>query len=165
MLEHSVIGIYRTLGEAEAAVHSLRDAGVPVARELGDHRLHGFAAACDVAKPAAAAGLWLGAIFGTFVGAAFFWVPAFGPLVVAGSLASAMIGGFEGAIAAAAVTGALGWLGGFGVSEHNIHKYEEALKNGKLLVIANSSELVANTARQILMRTDAEQVDSHAPTA
>ena len=43
--------------------------------------------------------------------------PALGPLIVAGSLASALLGGLEGAVAGAALTGTLGWLTTLGISK------------------------------------------------
>jgi hypothetical protein len=172
MSEHSVVGIYKTLGEAETAVRSLNEGGFPiqkvsiVAQHLeDDRRVHGFVTSCDVAKPAAATGAWVGGIFGILIGAAFLWVPGVGPLVVAGSLASMLLGGAEGAIAGAALTGVLGWLVGLGVSKQKILKYEEAIKAGKYLVIAHGPADVVGKAREILTGSNAEQLDVHAPVA
>ena len=106
MVESSVVGVYKTLSEAEAAVRSLGDGGFPIqkvsiiAQHLeDDRRIHGYVTACDVARSSATTGAWVGGIFGLLVGAAFLWVPGVGPLVVAGSLASMLLGGIEGAVA------------------------------------------------------------------
>ena len=82
--------------------------------------------------------MWAGGIFGVLVGAAFIWVPGFGPLIVAGSLGSMLIGGVEGAMAGAVVTGVLGWLVGLGIAREYVGKYEEAVKAGKYLIIAHA---------------------------
>ena len=170
MAEHSVVGIYKTLGEAEAAVRSLGEGGFPIqkvsiiAQHLeDDRRVHGYVTACDVAKSSATMGAWVGGIFGMLVGAAFLWVPGVGPLVVAGSLSSMLLGGVEGAVAGAAVTGVLGWLVGLGISKEKILKYEEAVKAGKFLVIAHGPADAVQKARAILAGSKAEQLDLHAP--
>jgi len=169
MLEHSVVGIYKTLAEAEAAAKALRDSGFPikkisiVARNLEDHRsLHGFALACDEAKPAAVTGLWLGGIFGILMaGAAFFWLPEFGPVVVAGSVAESLLCWFEGAVGGATIFAMLGLLIGLADSRKAIQKYEAALKAGKLLVIARGSGEEIENASQILTDSDAQDVERH----
>lgn len=169
-MEHSVVGVYKTLGKAEAAVRSLGDGGFPIqkvsiiAQHLeDDRRVHGYVTACDMAKSAATTGAWLGGIFGLLVGAAFLWVPGVGPLVVVGSLASILLGGIEGAVAGAAATGVLGWLVGLGISKEKILKYEEAVKAGKFLVIAHGPAEGVKKAREILTGSKPDQLDVHTP--
>jgi hypothetical protein len=168
MAEHSVVGVYKSLAEAEDAVRSLADGGFPiqqvsiVARNLqDDRRVHGFVTSCDVAKSAATTGAWVGGIFGLLVGAAFLWVPGVGPLVVVGSLAGVLLGGVEGAVAGAAVTGVLGWLFSLGISREKILKYEEAVKAGKYLVIAHGTADEVEWAHKILTDSAADQLDMH----
>ena len=169
MLEHSVVGIYKTVGEAQAAVISLTKSGFPVkkislvARHLDDKRsIHGFAMACDEAKPAAVTGLWLGGIFGIcLAGAGFFWVPEFGPLVVAGSVAEALICWLEGSVGGGTILGVLGLLVGLADSRKIMWKYEAALRDGKFLVIARGSMDQLDKARDILSGSQAEEIDLH----
>jgi hypothetical protein len=168
--EHSVVGVYETLGEAENAVRSLGDGGFPIqqvsiiAQHLeDDRRVHGYVTSCDVAKSSAATGAWVGGIFGLLVGAAFLWVPGVGPLVVAGSLAAVLLGGAEGAVAGAAASGLLGWLIGLGISREKILKYEEAVRAGKYLVVAHGTPEAVTTAQEILTGSPAEHLDQHAP--
>ena len=94
-----------------------------------EREVHGYVTAGDVAKgrgPAPGLG-WAG-FFGLLFGAAFLWVPGFGPLLVAGPLSAALLGGVEGALAGAAGGGLLGALFGWGVSRQHILKYEERVK-------------------------------------
>lgn len=170
MAEHSVVGVYKTLGEAEEAVRSLGDGGFPIeqvsiiAQHLkDDRRVHGYVTSCDVAKSAATTGAWVGGVFGLLAGAAFLWVPGVGPLVVAGSLAAVLLGGVEGAVVGAATTGLLGWLVGLGISREKILKYEQAVRAGKFLVVAHGTAEAVMYARELLTGSPAEHLDHHTP--
>lgn len=96
------------------------------------------------------------------MGAAFIWIPGFGPLLVAGPLAAALLGAIEGAAVGAAGGGLLGALVGWGVSKEHILKYEEKLKGGKYLVIAHGSADEVAKARNILQGTGADELNVHA---
>lgn len=172
MNDNCVVGIYPTLSEAEAAVRSLSERGFPIekvsilAANMTDHeRVHGYITPGDVSRWSATAGAWAGGIFGLLLGAAFIWVPGFGPLIVAGPLSAALMGGVEGAVVGAAVTGALGWLVGLGISLEHVHKYEAAIKAGKFLVLVHAPSDEARLAHEILSTSNAEHLDVHGPTA
>jgi hypothetical protein len=166
--ESSVVAVYAHIDQAEEAVRQLGVGGFPIqhvsiiAQNLGtEKKVHGFVTSCDVAKSSARTGAWVGGIFGLLVGAAFFWVPGVGPLIVAGSLGSAMLGGIEGAVAGAAVAGVFGWLASLGISKQHILKYEEYVKAGKYLVIAHGTPDDAKKAQQILAKTGAAELTAH----
>ena len=118
-----------------------------------------------MAKSSARTGAWVGGIFGLLAGAAFLWVPGVGPLIVAGSLASALLGGLEGAVAGAATTGVLGWLFSLGIGKEHILKYEESVKAGKYLVIAHGSADDVTKAKQILAGTNPAELNVHGQAA
>jgi len=167
---NSVVAVYPHMDQAEGAVQLLQRGGFPIehvsiiARDLGTgNKVHGFVTSCDVAKAAAGRGAWLGGIFGLLVGAAFIWVPGVGPLVVVGSLTSALLGGLEGAVAGAALSGLLGWLTSLGISQDQIQKYEESVKAGKYLVIAQGQEPEVSKARSILGATAPVELNAHGP--
>jgi hypothetical protein len=167
--ESSAVAIYPHIDQAEEAVQQLGRGGFPVqhvsilAKDLGtEKKVHGFVTSCDVAKSSARTGAWVGGIFGLLVGAAFLWVPGVGSLIVAGSLASAMLGGVEGAVAGAAVSGVLGWLASIGISKEHILKYEESVKAGKYLVIAHGSAEEVQKAKKILEGSKPAELNVHA---
>lgn len=171
-MTNSVVGIFNSLGDAEDAVDSLGEGHFPirqvsvVAQDLSTERqVHGYITTGDIAKTGASAGAWMGGLFGVLLGAAFIWVPGFGPLVVAGPLAASLIGGVEGAIAGAAGGGLLGVLFGWGISKEHILKYEEIVKGGKYLVIANGTEEQVRQAHAILDKTQSETVNLHVENA
>jgi len=168
MAQQSVVAVYANMSQAELAVEALDKGGFPiqqvsiVAQNLeSEKRVHGYVTAGDTSKAGAQAGAWLGGIFGLLVGAAFIWVPGVGPLVVAGPLAAALLGGFEGAVGGAALGGLLGGIAGWGVSKEHILKYEEVVKGGKYLVAAHGNTDEVAKAVAIIKTTGADDVAVH----
>ena len=169
MTEQSIVAVYPSMTQAEDAVRRLEAGGFPlgqvsiVARDLESEReIQGYVTAGDVARQGAGAGAWVGGIFGLLVGAAFIWVPGFGPLLVAGPLAAALLGGLEGAAFGAAGGGLLGALAGWGIAREHSLKYEETLRAGKYLVIARDGAAEVGRASAILEATGAESLRAHA---
>jgi len=157
MTNQSVIHMYHKLADAEDAVKHLIDQNFPanqisiVSQNLEtEKQVHGYINAVDIAKSSTGAGAWMGGLFGLLIGAAFIWVPGIGPLIVAGPFAAALLGSMEGIAVGAASGGLLGALVGWGVSKEHILKYEEVIKSGDYLVIANGDEAQVTLARNIL---------------
>jgi hypothetical protein len=88
-------------------------------------------------------------------------VPGVGPLVVAGSLTSALLGGLEGAAAGAAFSGVLGWLSALGISKQHILKYEQHVKAGRYVVIAHGAPEEVKKAQGILGKTQPAELNVH----
>ncbi|MDW8402974.1 general stress protein [Chloroflexus sp.] len=168
----SIVGVYPTMEAAEAAIHTLSEAKFPIdhvsviAQNLqSEKQVHGFVTTSDVAKSGASVGAWTGGVFGLLLGAAFLWVPGFGPLIVAGPLSAALLGGLEGALAGAAGGGLLGALVGWGISKEHILKYEEAIKAGQyVLVVHGNAEEIAR-ARELLETSNVGVITQHGATA
>jgi hypothetical protein len=168
MAQQSIVGVYDTLSQAEDAVRTLNRAGFPIqqvsilARDLTSERqVNGFLTAGDVATQGVSTGAWLGGLFGLLVGAAFIWVPGFGPLIVAGPLAAAIVGGIEGAVAGAAGGGLLGALIGWGVSRDHVLKYEERLRGGQYLLVAHGTDSQVAQAGEILRALPSVEIQQH----
>jgi hypothetical protein len=166
--ENTTIGVFGSMSAAENALRVLDESGFPlenvsiVGQNLeSEKQVHGFITIGDVAKGGAGTGAWMGGLFGILIGAAFVWVPGFGPLMIAGPLAAALLGGVEGVVAGAAGGGALGALVGWGVSKQHILKYEEYIKGGKYLVVINGSQEEIEKAKGILSKISSEAVTSH----
>ncbi|MBW4054323.1 MAG: DUF1269 domain-containing protein [Proteobacteria bacterium] len=172
MADQSVVGIYTSMETVEGAVRTLDQGGFPitqvsiVAQNMeNEKKIHGFMTTGDIAKTGAGTGAWFGGIFGLLIGAAFLWIPAVGPLLVAGPLAAALIGGMEGLLFGAASGGLMGVLMGWGVSKKHIIKYEEHLKSGKYLLIAHGSADEVARARNILGSSGSEELNIHSDSA
>jgi hypothetical protein len=153
---------------ADAAVRKLVEGGFPatqvsvLAQNLqSEKQVHGFITTGDVAKVGAGTGAWVGGLFGLLTGVALVFVPAVGPLLVAGPFAASLLGGVEGAIAGAGAGGLLGALAGLGVSRQHIVKYEDQLKAGKFLVLAQGSAADVARAESILQATAPAELTAH----
>jgi hypothetical protein len=137
----TVIAAYPDHASAEDAVRRLQKEGVPMQNvsiigkdfQTVEQPL-GFVTTGSVAKDGARVGAWTGGVFGLLVGAAFLILPGLGPVVIAGPLAAALLGGVEGALAGAALGGLTGALVGLGVSKDKAIRYESQVKAGKFLV-------------------------------
>ncbi len=99
------------------------------------------------------------------MGAAVIWVPGVGVLIVAGLLATALMGGLEGAVAGAALSGMLGWLTSLGISKQHILKYEESVKAGKSMVVAHGTVDEVAKAHAILAATSPAALNLHGQSA
>jgi hypothetical protein len=166
--DQSVVGTFDTMAQAEGAVRKLGEGGFAIdqvsilARDLSSEReVRGYVTAGDMARDGAAAGAWIGGVFGLLAGAALIWVPGFGPLLVAGPLAASLLGGVEGAAIGAAGLGLLGGLAGWGVSREHILKYQELVKAGKFLVVAHGDHVNVARAEEIMKGTGALELTHH----
>lgn len=105
----------------------------------------------------AAKGAGIGGLLGLLLGAPILAIPGVGAVLVAGpigvGLAGAVVGGFLGAMA------------GWGVHEDHLEQYEEKVRQGALLVVANGDPQQVAEAQRVLRDTNAEDVDLHAKTS
>jgi hypothetical protein len=168
MSQQSIAGIYNSMHAAEEALARLDERHFPLekvsilAQNLeSEKQVHGYVTMGDVAANSALTGAWVGGLFGVLVGAAFIWVPGFGPLLVAGPFAAALLGGLEGAAFGAAGAGLLGALVGWGVSKKHVLKYEESLRGGKYMLIIHGTPEEIERAKAILSETDAAELNIH----
>ena len=89
-------------------------------------------------------------------------IPGLGPFIAAGpimaALAGSAVGGATGMI--------VGALVGFGIPEYEAKKYEDGLKQGKILICveARDSKQVEN-AKEILKREGAESISTSSEKA
>ena len=159
-----VIGVYDTLDEAQQAVEDLREHGVSledvsiVGQGLqSETRIHGFVTTGDMAREGAGAGGLFGGLLGLLSGAAFLFVPGFGPLAVLGPLAATLAGAGEGALAG----GVIGAIFGKFVEKQHIPKYEQQVRAGKYLVVARRDANHPERAEEGMTSSAASEVSSH----
>jgi hypothetical protein len=106
-------------------------------------------------------GAFWGWIWGCLFGSAFFVIPGIGPLIVAGPLVVWIIGALESAVVVGGVSALGAGLLSFGIPKDSILQYETALKTDKFLLIANGSEEEIIHAKDILSRTESENLEHH----
>ncbi|MBV9144182.1 MAG: hypothetical protein JO115_25220 [Pseudonocardiales bacterium] len=142
-LTGAVVGVYESMKDAEAAVRTLLEQGVPaeqvsiVGQDLhSETEVHGFVTTGDVAKMGAKSGAWVGGLFGVLSGAALLFVPGVGALVVLGPLAAGALAAAEGAAAG----GGLGAVLGHFIAKKHVPKYSRHLEAGNYLVLRHQPQ-------------------------
>jgi hypothetical protein len=168
----TVIATYPDHAAAEDAVRRLQQEGIPMQHlsiigkdfQAVDKPL-GFITSGDVAQSGAKVGAWTGGLFGLLVGAAFLILPGIGPVVIAGPLAAALLGGFEGALAGAAFGGLTRALVGPGVSKDQAIRYESQVKAGKFLVTLQGDRPQIQRAKSLFTSGQAETTEVVQPHA
>jgi uncharacterized membrane protein len=171
-LSSSIVAVYPDHASAEEAVKILEGAGFSLkhisimGRDFqATETPIGFVTTGDIASQGATTGAWAGGIFGLLMGAAFLILPGVGPVIVAGPLSAALLGGIEGAIAGAAIGGLSGALVGLGVSKEHALKYETELKAGKFVVTLHGTHDEIIRAQSLLQGGQAETAEIYHPLA
>lgn len=138
----TVIGVFATRSEAEAALRDLRAAGFQddkiglVARNASGQLVDEGGE--TYADEGAVAGLVAGAGVGTLVGLGVLAgvIPVVGPAIVAGTLGTIL----TNAVGGAAVLGIAGALIGWGIPEDDAKYYEAEVKAGRFLVTVDAGD-------------------------
>jgi hypothetical protein len=166
----TVIATYPDHGSAEDAVRRLQNDGIPmqnlsiIGKDFRSvEQPVSFITTGVVVKGGVKIGAWSGGLFGLLVGAAFLILPGVGPVVIAGPLAAAMLGGVEGALAGAAFGGLMGALVGLGVSKDKAIRYESQAKAGKFLVTMQGDGSQIERAKSLFTAGNAETADVFEP--
>jgi hypothetical protein len=155
--ENVAVAIFNTHVEAENAVKELQKSGFDM-KKLSivgkdyhtEEQVVGYYHTGDRMKYWGKLGAFWGGIWGIFFGAAFFWVPGIGPLVVAGPLVSAIVGGLEGAVAVGGLTALGAGLYSIGIPKDSVINYETSIKSDKFLLVVHGSGDELAKAKDIL---------------
>jgi len=153
----STIGIFKTHVEAENSIKALEKSGFKmdklsiVGRDYQSQEgVVGYYNAGDRMKYWGKQGAFWGGIWGVLFGSAFFWIPAIGPILVAGPLVASIVGGLEGAVVAGGVSALGAGLFSIGIPKNSIVQYEAAIKAGEFVLIAHGTADQMEGARKIL---------------
>ncbi len=154
---NAVIAVYDAHSAAEGAVKELQKSGFDMKKlsVVGkdyhtDEQVVGYYNAGDRMKYWGKWGAFWGGFWGLLFGAAFFWVPGIGAVLVGGPLVAWIVAGLEGAVVIGGLSAIGAGLYSMGIPKNSIVKYETALKAGKYLVVAHGTAAEAAKARDIL---------------
>jgi hypothetical protein len=157
------VAVFPNHEDAERAVMELQRAGFDMTRLsiVGaeyhtEEHVVGYYTTGDRMRAWGNAGAFWGGIWGLLFGAAFLVVPGLGPVLVAGPLVAAIVGGLESSIVVGGLSALGAGLVSLGVPKNSVLDYESAIKAGKYLLVAHGAEVDVNRAREILMTTRAE---------
>src|SRR5579863_4051372 len=133
--QNAVVAVFDSHDQAEAAVRDLQRGGFDMKKLSivgkdyhSEEHVAGYYNTGDRMKSWGKFGAFWGGLWGLLVGAAFFFVPGIGPVLVAGPAVAWIVGALEGAV----VVGGLSTIGAalysIGIPKDSIVKYEVALK-------------------------------------
>jgi hypothetical protein len=166
--KNSVVAIYATHDLAENAVKTLQHQGFDMSKLsiVGkdyhtEEHVVGYYTTGDRMKAWGKFGAFWGGLWGLLIGAAFFFIPGVGPVVVAGPLVAWIVGALEGAV----VVGGLSALGAalvnIGIPKDSAVKYETELQAGRFLLIAHGTPEEVDRAKALLELTHHERLTTH----
>ena len=170
--KNTVVAIFKSHTQAEEAVRELQASGCDMKKLSiigkdyhSDEHVVGYYNAGDRMMYWGKQGAFWGGLWGMLFGSAFFLLPGFGPLLVAGPLVSWIVGALEGA----AVMGGLSALGAalvsIGIPQNSVLQYEAKLKAGKFLLILHGTPEEVQRAKDRLDGTHAAETAIHAEPA
>ena len=154
---NAVIAVYDNHSAAEYAVKELQKSGFDMKKlsVVGkdyhtDEHVVGYYNAGDRMKYWGKQGAFWGGFWGLLFGAAFFWVPALGPMLVGGPLVAWIVAGLEDAVIVGGLSAIGAGLYSIGIPKDSIVIYEAAIKAGQYLVVAHGTAAEAAKASDIL---------------
>ena len=155
----STIGVYKTHEKAVQALDTLKKANFPLKKVslIGNAELvndHVHVKSRHLPEIGASIGVAAGSVLGVLTGIGVFTIPGFGFLYGAGALVGAFAGFDMGAIGG----GLLAIMAEYGVDEHEVVKYDEHLKNGKVMLIVQGDEAEIQNAKEILHTEGSHEV-------
>lgn len=166
--DHSVVAIYESHTQAEAAIMALHREGLDmkklsiVAKDFStEEHVAGFYNTGDRMKFWGTRGAFWGSLWGMLFGTGLFFIPAVGPIVAMGPIAGWIAGALEGAALGATVGVVGAALSGVGIPHDSVVKYEADVKAGKFLVLARGSADEMERARGVLKATGPSQLAAH----
>lgn len=170
--QNTVVAIYNTHTEAEAAIKELKRAAFNITKLsiVGkdyhtDEHVVGYYNTGDRMKYWGKLGAFWGGLWGMLLGAGFFAIPGIGPVLIAGPLLGWVLGTLEGAVVTGGMTAIGAGLYSLGIPKDSVLKYEMALKSNKFILMAHGTAAEAAQARAILHTTQPHSLDTHTTVA
>ena len=154
---NAVIATYDNHSAAEEAVKQLQKSGFDM-KKLSivgkdyhtNEQVVGYYNAGDRMKYWGKWGAFWGGFWGLLFGAAFFWVPAIGPVLVGGPLVGWIVTGLEDAVVVGGLSAIGAGLFSLGIPKDSIMTYEASIKAGHYLVVAHGTAADVVEAKKIL---------------
>jgi len=165
----SVIAVFADHNAAEAAVKKLAAASFAI-KNLSvvgkgyqtEENVVGFYNLGDRVKFWGTRGAFWGGLWGMFFGGLFVTIPALGPVVLLGYLATVAIATVENAVLVGGLSVVGAALFSIGIPKDSVIQYETALKADSFLVMAHGTAEEMARAKAILGTVNPSRVDLHA---
>ncbi len=160
MSRHCTVAIFDDFTAAQEAVRKLDDSKFPsdqvslvansVHQDLQSTNALQYG---DESDKDAVFGAGVGGLLGFFMAAPLLTIPGFGLMLIAGPITAGLTGAIVG--------GFLGSMMGWGVHEDHVAEYENEVRQGAFLVVANGDPMEIDYAKQVLDQTGARSVTMH----
>jgi len=161
-MSKTVLGVFENTSQAERAVDDLQRQGFNrkeisiVAKESkvgrGDRSRGDMEAGQDISGGITTGGA-IGGVAGLLAGVGALAIPGLGPIVAAGPIAAALSGAVTGGIAG----GLIDW----GIPEDVGQRFEQRVREGKILAVVRTDDNKINEAADIFRRHGAGEVETH----
>jgi uncharacterized membrane protein len=165
---NATVAVFETHAEADEAVKELQKAGFDMKKlsVVGkdyhtEEQVVGYYNAGDRMKHWGKLGAFWGGLWGLLFGAAFFWVPGIGPILVGGPLVASIIAALESAVVVGGISAIGAGLVSLGIPKNSIVEYESALKVGKYVVVAHGTAEDVAKAKNILSTLKPTDLKDH----
>ena len=162
------VAVYPTHQGAETAVRDLERAGFDmkklsiVGRDYHtEEHVTGYYSTGDRMWSWGKLGAFWGGLWGILFGSAFFLIPGFGPVLMAGPLVAAIISGLEGAAVVGGVSALGAALVSLGMAKHSAIAYETEISAGKFVLIVHGTPKETAAAKVLLQYTSHEGLVEH----
>lgn len=168
--KNSVVAVYYTHAQAEAAIKELQEAGVDM-KTLSiagkdthtEEQVVGYYNTGDRVKYWGVIGAFWGGLWGVLFGSAMFAIPGIGPILVAGPLVAWIVAGLEGAAVVGGASAVGAGLFSIGIPKDSVIKYDDALKTDKFLLVVHGTPEAVETAKRIIEGTEHSSYTVHGP--
>lgn len=152
-----IVGVFSAREQAERAAQQLRQEGfnreISIVVKDNNQQQQGRDNT-TMSNDSVADGATMGALGGFALGAGALAIPGVGPILAAGTLASALTGAAAGGIGGALID--------LGIPEVESKEYESDVKSGKALITVEcGDDNKARKASQVLQNNGAEKVRQH----
>ncbi|GGH17647.1 general stress protein [Silvibacterium dinghuense] len=165
---NAVVAVYDSHAAAENAVEQLQKSGFDMEKlsivgkdYLTEEHVTGYYNTDSRMKHWGKLGAFWGGLWGLLLGAAFFWVPGVGAVLVGGPLVASIVGALEAAVVVGGVSAIGAGLVSLGIPKNSVVTYETEVKAGKYLVIAHGTADDAAKAKNILNSSNPDGVTDH----
>ncbi len=161
-MQKTVLGVFDNTTQAERAVDDLQRKGFKeneisiVAKKAtagrGGRGRGDMEAGPDISGGVTTGGA-IGGVAGLLAGVGALAIPGIGPIVAAGPIAAALSGAVTGGIAG----GLIDW----GIPEDVGERYEQRVREGKVVAMVRTNDTRINEAADIFRRHGAHEVETH----
>jgi uncharacterized membrane protein len=142
----AAVAVFATHDQADEAIKSLQKAGFDMKKlsivgkdfQTEEHAV-GYYNTGDRVRFWGKKGAFWGGLVGILFSSAFLLIPVVGHIIVLGPLVSSIIGGLEGAAVVGGTSALFAALVGLGIPKDTVVQYENEVKAGKFLVIAQGT--------------------------